>query len=210
MVKSLVINCSLSKEAKIEELLVAIGKFSRCRHVRFEEINADYEVEEDIDAIILSGSKARIVDPSHREQFEEAIGVVIRFNLPILGICFGHQLLCWSLGCEVGSLSASVIGLFENVRVIEPDGIFAGFGKQELVPLAESHFDYVTRNSLDRAGLVLLADSPSCEVEAVRHKTKPFYGVQFHPERISIKGQKHLEGEKVISNFFDQIVGKVR
>ena len=70
------------------------------------------------------------------------------------------------------------------------------------MPLAENHYDYVLKESLGNAGFLLLADSTSCEVEAVKHKTKPFYGVQFHPERITIGNEKHLEGHIVIENFY--------
>jgi GMP synthase-like glutamine amidotransferase len=132
VMKSLVVNCSLDKEARIEELLVAVRKVSECSAVRFEEVTTGYEVEGDVDAVILSGSKARIVDPYDREQFRVTIDSVKRFNLPVLGICFGHQLLCWSLGCEVGSLPEPVIGVFEEIRVVEPDQVFAGFEKTRL------------------------------------------------------------------------------
>jgi len=206
MVKSLVVNCSPDKGAKMAELLAAIGKFSQCSAVRFEEITSSYELEADVDAVVLSGSKARIVDANIREEFRATIDSVKRFNLPILGICFGHQLLCWSLGCDVGSIPEPVIDAFEEIRVVEPNHLFAGFEKSQTVPLAESHFDYVLKRGLDTAGLVLLADSRSCEVEAVKHREKPFYGVQFHPEQISIKGQKHLEGHSVIENFYRKTV----
>jgi GMP synthase-like glutamine amidotransferase len=206
VMKSLVINCSLDKGARIEELLAAVGKFSEVSAVRFDEVTSGYEVEGDVDAVVLSGSKARIVDPKIREQFRVVVDSVKRFDLPVLGMCFGHQLLCWSLGCEVDSLSEPVIGVFEEVRVVEPDEIFCGFEKNQLIHLAESHFDYVLKRGLSQAGLVLLADSRSCEVEAVNHKKKPFYGVQFHPELIRIENQEHLEGQKVFENFFHRIV----
>jgi GMP synthase-like glutamine amidotransferase len=74
--------------------------------------------------------------------------------------------------------------IFEEVNVLETDEIFAGFEKNKTVLLAESHWDYVTKASLDRADLVLFADSHSCEVEVVKQKKKPFYCFQFHPERI--------------------------
>jgi GMP synthase (glutamine-hydrolysing) len=75
-----------------------------------------------------------------------------------------------------------------------------------MIPLSESHYDYVLKESLDKAGMKLLADSASCEVEAVKHKSKPFYGVQFHPERTSVKSVSHQEGHRVIGNFYRNVV----
>lgn len=124
----------------------------------------------------------------------------------MLGICYGHQLLCSSFGCKVGSLVEPVIDRFENIHIVEADEIFEGFEGSQNTLLAESHYDYVIRDSLERAGFVLLADSNRCEVEAVRHKSKPFYGVQFHPERIKIKDETCLDGHKVIENFYKHVV----
>jgi GMP synthase-like glutamine amidotransferase len=95
---------------------------------------------------------------------------------------------------------------FEEVHVLEVDEIFDGFEEHLTIPLAQSHYDYVTRESLDAAGLVLLANSDSCEVEAVKQKHGAFYGAQFHPERIVIKDQTCLEGYRVIENFFRNVV----
>jgi GMP synthase-like glutamine amidotransferase len=206
MTKSLVVNCSLSTRAKNEELLKAIRKFSECTAVQFRDIHAGYEVEKDIDAVVLSGSAARIVNPNHRDKFQGIVNLINRLDLPIFSICYGHQLLCWALGARVASLAEPVMGRFERVRVVEVDEIFAGFEKYQTIPLAQSHYDYVLKESLDQAGLVLLADSNSCEVEAVKHKHNPFYGVQFHPERIEIKAQSHPEGYKVLENFYRNVV----
>ena len=76
-------------------------------------------------------------------------------------------------------------------------------GLDNTISLSENHFDYVLKEDLDSAGFVLLADSDSCEVEAVKHKTKPLYGVQFHPERINVANP---EGHKVIENFYKCVV----
>jgi len=199
------VNCCL-KPSKIESLLKAVKKFSECTVIQFRDIYAGYRVDDNIDAVIISGSEARIVNPSHRDMFKGTVSLIKNLNIPIFSICYGHQLLCWSLGASVASLSEPVMDRFEKVRVVEVDGIFTGFEKYQTIPLAQSHYDYVLRESLDRAGFVLLADSHSCEVEAVKHKHNPFYGVQFHPERIDIQGQTHLEGYKVLENFYRNVV----
>lgn len=208
MTKSLIVNCSL-KGNKNEALREAVGKFSDYTVIQFQDINKGYRIGQSIDAIILSGSVARIVDPSDQSLFRETADLIKTCSLPIFGTCFGHQLLCWAFGAKVGSLAQPVFDRFERVRVVDnedDDGVFSGFPKGQTVPLAESHYDYVLKESLVEAGFVLLADSASCEVEAVKHKTKPFYGVQFHPERINQKGQCHPEGHKIIENFYRNVV----
>jgi anthranilate synthase component 2 len=126
--------------------------------------------------------------------------------LPILGICFGHQLLCSAFGAKTGTLCQPVINRFEQVHVFQTCELFSGFKEGQTVPLAEYHNDYVLKDSLENSGFKLLADSASCEVEAVKHKIKPFFGVQFHPERVKIKKENHLEGNQVIENFYVNIV----
>ena len=205
MTQSLIVNCSL-KLSKNEVLLEAVKKFSEYKTVQFRDIDSSYRVEKDIDAIIISGSAARIVSSSDRSLFEGTINLIKNCNIPIFSICFGHQLLCWTKGAKVGSLAEPVIDRFEEVHIVEVDEIFTGFEERPMIPLAQSHYDYVIKESLNQAGLVLLADSPSCEVEAIKHKNNPFYGVQFHPERINIKRESHLEGHKIIENFYKNVV----
>jgi GMP synthase-like glutamine amidotransferase len=207
MLKSLVVNCSLGRRAKLAELVRAVEKFSECRSAQFGDIDANYEVGKDIDTVILSGSKARIVDESQRNKFKHVSDLIKRLDLPLLGICYGHQLLCTSFGCEVEPLTKPVIDKFEEVHIVKNDEIFAGFGaNQTRLFFVESHNDYVKRNSLDTAGFVLLADSHTCEVEAVKHKSKPFYGVQFHPEKIKIENDTRPDGHKLIENFYKNVV----
>jgi GMP synthase-like glutamine amidotransferase len=61
--------------------------------------------------------------------FEGVVNLIKTCNLPILGICYGHQLLCWTFGAEVGSLAQPVFDRFEKVRVVDVDEIFARFLK---------------------------------------------------------------------------------
>jgi GMP synthase (glutamine-hydrolysing) len=201
MAKSLLVDCSL--KVPNEVLLETVGKFSEYTLVEFKDVDEDYRINNDIDAVIISGSAARIVKHSDRVKFGRVVHLIRNCNLPIFSICYGHQLLCWAFGAQVGSLAQPVFDRFEKVRVIDGDQIFA---ERDTILVSESHYDYVLKESLHQADMVLLADSDSCEVEAVKHKSRPFYGVQFHPERISAKGETHPEGHEILENFYRNVV----
>jgi GMP synthase-like glutamine amidotransferase len=203
LTKTLVVNCSLKLTAN-KLLADAVGKFSQVKVVHFSQINDGYQLGGDADAVVLSGSAARIVYAAHRKKYLAVAHLIESCNLPILGICFGHQLLCHTMGAAVGSLAQPVLDKFEQVHVTEADDLFEGMPSK--LVLAEWHNDYVFKGSLSEADFILLADSPSCEVETVKHRSKPFYGVQFHPERTTIKGESSPDGSAVICNFFKNTV----
>jgi GMP synthase-like glutamine amidotransferase len=205
MAKTLLINCYLDGK-EIDELRQVANKFSTSTVVSYEKITSDYEVAQDIGAVIISGSEARIVRTSDRAKFDCVMTFIESCRLPILGICFGHQLLCSVFGAKTASMTQPIIDKFREVNVIQSGDIFARFKQGQAIPLAQYHNDFVLKESLDYAGFRLLADSESCEVEAVKHRTNPFYGVQFHPERISIGNETHPEGHKVIENFYVNVV----
>ena len=99
-------------------------------------------------------------------------------DLPILGVCLGHQALGQSMGGVVEGAKDIVHGKVWDVKVLGGD-LFAG------VP---EHFEAVRYHSLAirRSGMpnVLSVDAETAdgEIMAVSHVTRPVYGVQFHPE----------------------------
>lgn len=201
--KTLIVNCSL--KTKSEALVEAVRKFSDVLLADFSLVDERHRIGSDIDAVIISGSSARIVDPYEREMFSGVADLIRTCDLPLLGICYGHQLICHTLGAQVGSLPEGIFR-FQDVRLIDFDEVFSGFSKGQAIPLSESHYDHVLKKGLSEAGFVLLADSASCEVEAVKHRSKPFYGFQFHPERITVENETHPEGHKIIENFYKNVV----
>jgi homoserine O-succinyltransferase len=201
--KTLIINNYLNTE-KVSKVVKAINKFSDYEVLRYNE---DFEVLTkafaNVDAVILTGSEARIVEREHVKIFNNIIKILKNCFTPTLGICFGHQLICLSFGAEVASLKTPIKNRFEKVKILKLNELFKSFKEGELLLLAEYHNDYVKRSSLEKAGLELLAESQSCEVEAVKHKKKPFYGIQFHAEKIMIGSEFHPEGLKILKNFLD-------
>jgi anthranilate/para-aminobenzoate synthase component II len=205
MAKTLLINCYLNS-TEINELRQVTNKFSPSTVISYEKITSDYKLGQDIGALVISGSEARIVKASDKSKFGGVMALIESCRLPILGICFGHQLLCSVFGAKTATLPQPILDQFEEVNVVQSGDIFARFKQEQAIPLAQYHDDYVQKENLEDAGFKLLADSASCEVEAVKHKTNPFYGVQFHPERITIEKQTHPEGHKVIENFYVNVV----
>ena len=131
---------------------------------------------ESIDAqgLVLSGGSPRVgLD-------EQAMGMcgdyLDKLDVPILGICAGHQYMAIHLGGEAAPSATPEFGK-TMVNVVDEDDLFKGL--PETFVAWESHNDEVT---VLPPGFRLLATSETCKVQAMRHDTRPLFGLQFHPE----------------------------
>jgi GMP synthase (glutamine-hydrolysing) len=194
--KTLIINSyRVDSEEKIAPFIEMVEKFSSFQvvndvdlfsHIRFIDYNA----------LVLSGSGDLISRGAYSKSYVE----FLRYNtIPCLAICYGHQMLAMTYGATIFS-ALHRIDQNETIRVIKQDRLFKDL-PPEFIAL-ENHIEHVTLKDLPSAGFELLANSPSCEVEAIKHIEHCFYGVQFHPERSGIIG------ETIFKNFFDIILEK--
>ena len=119
---------------------------------------------------------------------------LFELDVPVLGICYGMQVACQLLGARVESARAREFG---RATLQTEDGreLFEGIPARTTVWM--SHGDQINKLPDD---FVPLAATPTCPYAAVRHKHRPFYGVQFHPE---VTHTPH--GIKILSNFLFQI-----
>ncbi len=101
---------------------------------------------------------------------------IFELGVPILGICYGMQLGCQILGCDVNQAKAREYGR-AKLTIHDSSDLLTGIPSNTAVWM--SHGDQVLGLS-DQFDT--LASTPTCPFAAVRHKTMPFYGVQFHPE----------------------------
>jgi GMP synthase (glutamine-hydrolysing) len=111
---------------------------------------------------------------------------------PVLGICYGMQLIAHLEGGAVERAGRREYGRAE-VDVAESDGVLAGFSPGERFTAWMSPGDHVERPPL---GYRVTARSVNSPVAAMRHETKPIFGVQFHPEVAHTP-----RGGEIISNF---------
>ena len=168
-------------DRKIKRYLKALGALTdeEVEVVRFCDVRPDMELPGDVKAVILSGSEAYLSRLEDRLFFEDVLAFIRGADVPLLGICFGHQLIALAFGAEVISMRQALTEPKEVV-VEEPDDIFSSWRRGDKLLVAEWHSDEVAGLP---EGFVRLASSDYCSIEAMKHVERPVYGVQFHPER---------------------------
>ena len=149
----------------------------------------------DFDRIIVSGSRTSILDQAHWiDQLSGFLKRAIENSQPVLGVCYGHQLIARAYGGmeSVGRSKTPEFGWTEIVQT-EKNELFDGL--PDRFYSFSSHFDEVQRLP---SGFVPFAKSDRCGIQAYRLKDKPTYGIQFHPEkdlqsaeRIFVEMDKH-------------------
>lgn len=173
-----------------------------CRDLDYEAelINAKLpfpEIKEKINSaekLILSGGPSSVFQERKDSSIMLTGKEIIegKISLPVLGICYGHQIIAHAGGGKVVKGKSAEYGV-SDIMVDEEDLILNGISKKFRAWV--SHFDQVEEIP---NGFTCLAHSDTCSVEAMKHKTRHIYGVQFHPE------VWHTEdGEKILSNFLE-------
>lgn len=170
-----------------------LGQYNHLIHRTLRDLGVESKlidnttpVEEiDADGLVIGGGPS--IEKSGR-----SVEYVRELDIPILGICLGHHIIAKAFGGEVGR--GSVGGYAEvEVTILDQDELFRGF--PEKIRVWASHMDEVKRMPDD---FELLATSEVCRVEAMKHRTEPIFGVQWHPEVY------HSQyGEEVYRNFIE-------
>lgn len=193
-------NGNPKKIAQIRRALAQAGK-TDVNTLSYSVLSGE-QVPNDTEAIILSGSEAHLSDSTECAGYEAEMHLVRNTQLPVLGICFGHQLVGRAFGSNLKK--GQPIRRFEMVEIVEPDTILSSLKAKKNLQLMENHEDYLEALP---DGFVLLARSDSCSVEAMKHEVRPIYGVQAHIERASLQ---HPDGWDILDNFLTIVVGRGR
>jgi GMP synthase (glutamine-hydrolysing) len=171
-----------------------IGRRIREHGVYSEIVPHDIGLEEikelserfNLKGLVLSGGPASVYEPNAPRPNRH----ILDSNLPVLGLCYGHQLIAQISGGKVEPAKDKEYGI-TYVTIDETVGVLKGLSKKEKVWM--SHGDTVFSIPSDYE---VLAHTECCPVAAFRHRKKPIYGLQWHPEVIHTKN-----GTQMLRNF---------
>jgi GMP synthase (glutamine-hydrolysing) len=142
------------------------------------------------DGLVMGGGPQRIGFES--EKLGNLSNMIKEAKIPMLGLCVTHQLIASVFGGKAGQAKYPEYGPVK-VYVDDEDEILKNFNKSFLA--WETHNDEVT---LLPENFEILAHSEKCKIQVMRHKNKPIFGVQFHPEVIQTE-----KGSLIFKNFID-------
>src|ERR1700759_1301552 len=161
--------------------------------------------------IILSGGPSSVYEPNAPKCDPR----IFDLNVPVLGICYGMQLGAEILGGQVKPAKAREYGR-AKLKVVVDDPFLHGMPADTTVWM--SHGDQVHDLPSE---FIPLAATPTCPFAAAKHTSRPFYGVQFHPEVTHTpRGEQIFRnflydickcaGTWTMGNFVDQSVARIR
>ena len=118
---------------------------------------------------------------------------ILKLGIPILGICYGCQLICWM---EDGVVSTAPVSEYGKIKInCKKSKLFKDIPKESVVWM--SHTDYISKTPKDYK---IVASSSNCSCAAMENEEKKIYAVQFHPE------VTHSEyGNNILHNFLYEI-----
>ena len=149
--------------------------------------------------IILSPGPGKPKDAGICEDVVASLGG----KIPIMGVCLGHQAICEVFGATVTYASRLMHGK-QSICTIKDDPIFEGINEADSdegkkLKVARYHSLAAKEETIPEELEVIATSDDDGEIMAVKHKTKPIYGLQFHPESILTP-----EGKKILSNFINK------
>src|SRR5687768_13684710 len=192
-----------------------IARRVREKGVYSELLRPDIPVEElrklNPKGLILSGGPSSVYEPDAPKCDPR----IFDLELPVLGICYGMQLGAQILGGQVKPAKAREFGR-AKLHVTANDPLVRGLPQDTTVWM--SHGDQVMELPPQ---FEAIATTATCPLAAMRHKTRPFYGVQFHPEVTHTPRGEQIfhnfiyeickcDGTWTMENFIDQTVRRVR
>lgn len=160
--------------------------------IRNDELSVDEIINLKPDKIVISPGPGRPEDAGIIIDLVKAIGEGV--DIPILGVCLGHQAICAAFGATVTYAKQLMHGKQSNAKIDTSSKLFKGLS--DSLPVARYHSLAADENTLPDC-LKVIASTADNEIMAVEHTKYPIYGIQFHPESILTP-----DGKNILKNFY--------
>lgn len=188
------------------ELVIVLdfgGQYNQLVARRVRECNVYCEIysyKTDIEQIKAMNPKGIILTGGPNSCYEEGAATyskeLFELGIPVLGLCYGAQLMQHLLGGKVEKANVREYGK-SHLTVDNSSPLFTNVEKESICWM--SHTDYISKIGPD---FKIVATTPDCPVAAYENKDKNLYGIQFHPEVLHTQ-----EGKKMLSNFVLNVCG---
>ena len=143
-----------------------------------------------VKGMILSGGPSSI----YAEDAPECAPEIFNLNIPVLGLCYGHQLIASLFGGKVEPAKKREYGI-SYVVIDSPSSLLEGLERKQKVWMSHEDTIYELPERFE-----ILAHTENCPIAAFKHIEKPIYGLQWHPEVI------HTEnGMQMLRNFVFEV-----
>ena len=183
-----------------KELVIVLdfgGQYNQLVARRVRECNVYCEIysyKTDLDKIKAMNPKGIILTGGPNSCYEEGAptysGELFELGIPVLGLCYGAQLMQHVLGGKVEKAPVREYGK-TDVHVNTASALFTDVSEDTVCWM--SHFDYISKVA---PGFDICATTADCPVAAAENPEKKLYAIQFHPEVLHT-----VEGTKMLSNF---------
>ncbi len=183
------------------ELVIVIdfgGQYNQLVARRVRECNVYCEIYSykiDIEKIKEMNPKGIILTGGPNSCYEEGAATyskeLFELGIPVLGLCYGAQLMQHILGGKVEKAPVREYGKTKVIVDDETSPIFEGVSKNTICWM--SHFDYISKIA---PGFITTSHTADCPTASAENKEKNLYAIQFHPEVLHTE-----EGTKMLSNF---------
>lgn len=185
--KTLIINNGSKHISDLRELFIDAHEIIELSQIPAVDISS-------FDLIILSGSSTLSITNNYHSLWETEIELILTSSKPIIGICFGCELIAHTFGATLKRLHNKQKGIV-TILPSKSSDIFNQLGDLRVY---EAHRWSIVSLSQELEGLAL----SNSGIEIFRHKTRPIYGLQFHPEEFCDKS----EGDEILTNIIHKLV----
>lgn len=188
-----------------KELVIVLdfgGQYNQLVARRVRECNVYCEIysyKTGIDTIKSMNPKGIILTGGPSSCYEEDAATypkeLFKLGIPVLGLCYGAQLMMFELGGKVERAAVREYGKTEVLIDKTDSKVFQGVEEKTVCWM--SHFDYISQAA---PGFEVTAHTADCPTAAAENEAQKLYAIQFHPEVLHTK-----EGTKMINNFVKNV-----